>query len=348
MTSILHAEIHSQPDRLKTCLRANLSDMGAVAAWIKELGIKSFTMVARGTSRHAALYGAYLLGMHRHMPVHVFQTGMAAYLKVQPLHPDTCLIGVSQSGSGPDLNAILQQAVRRSMPVLALTNDGESEMARLATRHIGLQAGPERAVAATKSFTNQLMCLAMLDRCLHRQKAACEELLSIPGHVEAALSIEDSIQGWAGRIKDADSLLVVGRGFNHATACEAALKLQEVCYLPTVAYTSADFIHGPQALLEPGRELLCIDAGSRPNPQFRDIEELAHRAGARVTALTSDPGRWSAPTATIPLPGTRDLPDWLAPFPAIVACQLLAYHLGVARGLDVDSPRNLKKVTLTD
>ena len=348
MTSILHTEIHSQPDRLRTCLQANLSDMGAVAAWIKRLGITSFTMVARGTSRHAAMYGAYLLGVRRHMPVHVFRTGMAAYLKVQPLHPDTCLIGISQSGSGPDLNAILQQAVRRSIPVLALTNNQESEMARLATRHIALQAGIERAIAATKSFTNQLMCLAILDECLHRQQAASGDLLAIPGHVEAALSIEDSIRAWACRIKDAGSLLVVGRGFNHATACEAALKLQEVCYLPTLAYTSADFIHGPQALLEPGRELLCIDAGSLPNPQFRDIEELAHRAGAQVTALTSDPGRWSAPSATIALPGTRDLPDWLAPFPAIVACQLLAYHVGIARGLDVDSPRHLKKVTLTD
>lgn len=348
MTSILYTEIHSQPDRLKACLQANLSDIGAVAAWIKGLGITSFTMVARGTSRHAALYGAYLLGMHQRMPIHVFQTGMAAYLKVQPLHPDTCLIGISQSGSGPDLNAILEQAVHRSMPVVALTNNEESEMARLATRHIALQAGTERAVAATKSFTNQLMCLAMLDHCLHRRKAAHADLLALPDHVEAALSIDDSIRAWACRIKDADSLLAVGRGFNHATACEAALKLQEVCYLPAIAYTSADFIHGPQALLEPGRELLCIDAGSRPNPQLRDIEALAHRAGARVTALTSDPGRWSAPTATIALPGTRDLPDWLAPFPAIVACQLLAYHLGIARGLDVDSPRNLKKVTLTD
>ena len=347
MASILYTEIHSQPDRLRACLHANLTALGEVATRIKSAGITSFTMVARGTSRHAAMYGAYLLGVHQHMPVHLFRTGMATCLGVQPLHPGTCLVGISQSGSGPDLNAILNQAACRSVPVFALTNNEDSEMAGLATRHVGLQAGPEHAIAATKSFTNQLMCLAMLDHCLDMQKAPYEDLLSIPGHVERALSIEGPIRTLAARIKDAGSLIAVGRGFNHPVACEAALKLQEVCYLPTVAYTSADFIHGPQALLEPDRELLCLDAGPEPNPQFSDIEALAHRAGARVTAITSDPGRWSGPTAVIELPGTRDVPDWLAPFPAITACQLLAYHLGRARGLDVDSPRNLKKVTLT-
>ena len=347
MTSILYPEIRSQPDRLRACLHANLMAMGEVATWIKSAGITSFTMVARGTSRHAAMYGAYLLGAHQHVPVHLFRTGMAAYLGVHPLHPGTCLVGISQSGSGPDLNAILTQAVRRSVPVFALTNNEDSEMAGLATRHIGLQAGPEHAIAATKSFTNQLMCLAMLDHCLDMQQAPYEDLLSIPGHVEETLSIEGPIRTLASRIKDADNLIAIGRGFNHPVACEAALKLQEVCYLPTVAYTSADFIHGPQALLEPDRELLFLDAGPEPNPQFSDIEALAHRAGARITAISSDPGRWSEPTAVIGLPGARDVPDWLAPFSAIAACQLLAYHVGLARGLDVDSPRNLKKVTLT-
>ena len=345
MTSILYTEIHSQPERLRACLHANLTALGEMATLIKSAGITSFTMVARGTSRHAAMYGAYLLGAHQHMPVHLFRTGMAAHLRAQPLHPGTCLVGISQSGSGPDLNAILQQA--RSVPVFALTNNEDSDMAGLATRHVGVQAGPERAIAATKSFTNQLMCLAILDHCLDMQKATYKDLLSIPGHVEGALSIEDSIRTLAARIKDTASLIVLGRGFNHPAAREAALKLQEVCYLPTVAYTSADFIHGPQALLEPGRELLCLDAGCEPNPQFRGIEALAHRAGARVTAITSDPQRWGDPTAIIELPGTRALPDWLAPFPAIATCQLLAYHLGLARGLDIDSPRNLKKVTLT-
>ena len=347
MTSILYTEIHSQPDRLRACLHANLTALGEVATRIKSAGITSITMVARGTSRHAALYGAYLLGAHQHMPVHLFRTGMAAFLEVQPLHPGTCLVGISQSGSGPDLNAILHQAVRRSVPVFALTNNEDSEMAGLATRHIALQAGPECAIAATKSLTNQLMCLAMLDHCLDLQKAPYEDLLTIPAHVEETLSIEGPVRTLAARLKDTDCLIVVGRGFSHPVACEAALKLQEVCYLPTVAYTSADFIHGPQALLEPDRELLCLDGGPEPNPQFSDIEALAHRAGARVTAITSDPGRWSGPTTVIELPGTREAPNWLVPFPALAACQLLAYHLGLARGLDVDSPRNLKKVTLT-
>ena len=347
MTSILYTEIHSQPERLRACLHANLTALGEVATLIRSAGITSCTMVARGTSRHAALYGAYLLGAHQHMPVHLFRTGMAAYLRAQPLHPGTCLIGISQSGSGPDLNAVLQQAVHRSVPVFALTNNEDSDMAGLATRHVGIQAGPEHAIAATKSFTNQLMCLAILDHCLSKQKATYKDLDSVSGHVEEALSTEDPIRALAARLKDAASLMVVGRGFNHPVACEAALKFQEVCYLPTVAYTSADFIHGPQALLEPDRELLCLDAGSEPNPQFREIEELAHRAGARVTAVTSDPQRWREPTTIIELPGTRDLPDWLAPFPAVAACQLLAYRLGLARSLDVDSPRNLKKVTLT-
>lgn len=347
MTSILYTEILSQPERLRACLHANLTALHEMATVIKSAGITSFTMVARGTSRHAAMYGAYLLGAHQNMPVHLFRTGMATHLRAQPLHPGTCLVGISQSGRGPDLNAILQQAVHRSVPVFTLTNDEDSDMAGLATRHVGVQAGPERAIAATKSFTNQLMCLAILDHCLNPQKAPRKDLDSVPSRVEEALSIEDQIRTLAARIKDATSLIVVGRGFNHPVACEAALKLQEVCYVPTVAYTSADFIHGPQALLEPDRELLCLDAGSEPNPQFRGIEALAHRAGSRVTAVTSDAQRWSAPTTIIELPGTRALPDWLAPFPAIAACQLLAFHLGLARGLDVDSPRHLKKVTLT-
>ena len=344
----LRQEIREQPRRISDCLNQGTDTLEAYVRELAILGVNNLTMVARGTSRNAALYGMYLLGSQHQMPVHIMQLGLPSFLHSLPLHAHTSVVGISQSGSSADLCKIMEQAQMAGCLTLAVTNTAAGTMNRFAAHVLDIQAGPELATAATKSLTNQMVALALLSQCLHGTAQAWEALNQVPAVAQAVLDSEAEIQQWGEELATLQDLLVIGRGFNHVVASETALKLQEVSYVRAVPFTSADFLHGPIALLHEHAVLLCIDAGLQDNGHFGAIRRQAREAGSTLYAVSSRPEQWPEAARVLQLPPTDALPDFLWPLPAMIACQLLVMHLGLAKGLDVSHPRYLTKETSTD
>lgn len=343
----LYREIREQPARIADCLVQRGGVPAAIAEDLHRRGLQSMALVARGTSRHAAVYASYLLGRRNGMPAYLIQPSLSTFLGQLSLPPRAGLIGISQSGASPDLCHILRTARAQGTYTLAVTNTAGSPLARHADAVLDIQAGRETATAATKTYVNQLVSMALLSSALAGHADTAADLEHLPQAVEAVFAMEAEIRAVAQILCAHRTLLVVGRGYHHATACEMALKMQEMTYTYALPFTSADFIHGPQALLDSQALLLCIDTGRQENPQFAEIAARAVQTEAGLVVLTHHPARWEQATHMMVLPDGARVADHLSPIPAIVACQLLAMHIGLAKGLDVMAPRYLVKETLT-
>ncbi len=346
--NILYQEIREQPRRISDCLHQNPDTLKAYVRELRIRSITNLTMAARGTSRHAGLYGLYLFGYRHRMPVQIVQLGLASFLNSLPLHARTGVLGISQSGSSADLCQVMEQAQAEGHPTLAVTNAVAGKMNQFADHVLDIQAGPEVATAATKSFVNQMVALACLSQRLLGAGAEEDTLSPLPAVAQAILDRETEIQQLGRELADRQDLLVVGRGFSHVVAAETALKLQEVAYVQAISLTSADLLHGPIALLDEQAVLLCIDVGAQDNRHFEVIRKHVQKTGSAVYAVTHRPEKWPRTVRTLELPSATALPDFLWPIPAMIACQLLVMHIGLAKGLDVSHPRFLIKETSTD
>ena len=244
-------------------------------------------------------------------------------------------------GAAHDLLGVIEEANRQGRPTLAISNNAESPMAQLATRSLELGVGKEEAVAATKTYTGQLMAIALVSAAIAGEDQE-EQFRGLPPDVNEVLAAGEQIRKVALDFASHDRCVVIGRGFHHATAHEWALKIAELSYLVAQPFSSVDFRHGPIALIEPG---LAVMAVASQGPLFAELSELLDEvtsAGAKVVAI-SDRDDLSA-EYLLRIPTT---PEWLSPIPAIVAAQVFTYHLTVARGNDPDRPRGLRKVTRT-
>ncbi len=345
----LYQEIREQPQRIRDCLYQSTTPLEAYIRAAGRRGITNLTLVARGTSRNAALYGLYLFGSRHRMPVHIMQLGLPSFLHALPLHAHTGVLGISQSGSSADLCKVMEQAQAAGCLTLAVTNAAAGKMNRFADHVLNIQAGPELATAATKSFVNQMVALALLSECMmHGTGQARKELQLLPAVVQAVLDRESEIRQLGRELVMLQDVLVIGRGFNHVVASETALKLQEIAYVRAMPFTSADFLHGPIALLSEQAAVLCIDAGLQDNSHFVAIRKQVQNTGSTLYAVSHRPEQWPEATHVLSLPPMAALPDFLWPFPAMITCQLLALHLGLGKGLDVSHPRYLTKETSTD
>jgi glucosamine--fructose-6-phosphate aminotransferase (isomerizing) len=258
---------------------------------------------------------------------------------------DALVVGISQSGQSPDIVAVLEEGKRQGRPTLAITNDGSSPLAQIADHVIELHAGPERSVAATKTYTAQMAVMALLAAVWNGDSARLAELERAPEALAATLESSSAAAGRAERYRYMQECVVVGRGYNYATAVELALKLKELTYVMANAYSSADFRHGPIATVNESMPAILI----MPNgATFADMQELAQdlRArGAELLVISDDQAAQRVAATALPLAG--DVPEWLSPLTAIVPGQLLALHLAQAKGFDPDRPRGLQKVTRT-
>jgi glucosamine--fructose-6-phosphate aminotransferase (isomerizing) len=262
-----------------------------------------------------------------------------------PWYGNTLVVGVSQSGRSPDVVGVVAAARAQGSLTLAITNDPASPLAAAAEHVIDLAAGEERSIAATKTYTAELLAVAMLSVALADGDGAAD-LAAVPGALETALEAEPDAERIAGEQAGLDRAVVLGRGYGYATAREWSLKLKEVAQLWADPYSAADFAHGPVALLAPGSAVFAaIAAGPARDDLLGSVRALVRDRGADVLVLSDDPeargaGRWA-----IRVPD--GLPEWLAPIAAIVPAQLHAFHLAKARGLDPERPRGLRKVTET-
>jgi glucosamine--fructose-6-phosphate aminotransferase (isomerizing) len=266
------------------------------------------------------------------------------------------VIAISQSGASPDVVGVLAAARRQGAPTLAITNEPESALAGAAEFVIDLQAGSEKAVAATKTYTTSLLAIARLSAALvdgtpggsgDIGRESATDIAGVPEHLAAALadSIEAEAERAAAALAAADRCVILGRGFEYATARVWALKLKELARVFADPYSAADFEHGPLALIGPGVPVLAVAPSGLAAAGLVELLERLGANGADITILSEDPATRAIGARSIGLP--PGIPDWLRPIVSIVPAQLFAYHLTRARGLDPESPRNLSKVTRT-
>jgi glutamine---fructose-6-phosphate transaminase (isomerizing) len=343
----LRDEILEQPEAARRQLSASQGAIDALVARLRARPIASVVVVARGTSDHAAIYAQYVLGVRNRLSVGLATPSVVSLYGAEPDVHEALVIGISQSGASPDVVGVIEAARRQGAPTLAITNEPTSPLAAASEFVIDLAAGPELAVAATKTYTTSLLAIARLSAALAGD--APGPLASVPESIAAALEVEPAVRAVADELAAAsgglDRCVVVGRGFEYATAREWALKLKELGRVFADPYSAADFLHGPIALVQPGIPVLVLaPEGATAAGQIELLRDLRARGIDTVVvsdvAATRQLGRWS-----IAIPAR--VPEWLRPSVSIVPAQLFAYHLTLARGLDPDEPRYISKVTRT-
>ncbi len=339
----MRSELGEEPGTLERLLCSANGAVGALAAGVAERGIELVVIAARGTSDHAALYGQYILGARNRLLVAPAAPSLVSLYGAAPRLHNALVIGISQSGRSPDVVSVVEEGRRQGALTAAITNDPASDLAAAAEHVIALEAGPERAVAATKTYLAEIAVLAMLSAALSGDDESIGELRALPGAVRAALAVEGRMADLAERWASEDQCAVLARGFHYATAREWALKLKELAQVLADPYSAADFMHGPIALVHPGFGVLAVATAGPARESMAQLLTRVHYAGARLLTLSDDPDICALGDGVL----IPSVPEWLAPLVAIVPAQLFAYHLARARHLDVEAPRNLSKVTMT-
>ncbi len=345
--SFLERDIHEQPAAIARLLEATRRTTEELAAAMRERDVRYIMIAARGTSDNAGTYAKYLFAAFNGLPVAMATPSLFTLYRNPPRLRDALVLGISQSGQSTDIVEVIQEAARQGTLTAAITNDPDSPLAQAADFALDLNAGPEKAVAATKTYTTSLTMLALLSTVLaeDEERLACLERL--PDDIALTLEItEEMVRKRAERYRYMEDCVVIGRGYNYATAFEIALKLKELTYVVAAPYSSADFQHGPMALIDPGFPVLVIAPDGVLFPNTMAFLRQLRKRDAEILVISNQSEALSMAQTPMPLP-TR-VPEWLSPVTAVIPGQLLALHLTLAKGLDPDSPRGLKKVTVTE
>ena len=345
MTSLLYSEILEQPDVIRRLLDVETQRVAEIGSSLAQQDIRYVVIAARGTSDNAARYAQYVFGAQNKLTVALATPSLTSIYHRPPRLKGALVLGISQSGQSPDIVSVLQEARQQGAPTVAVTNEPQSPLARAADHVIELHAGQERSIAATKTYTAQLAALALLSLSLNGTPPRPHALDAVPEAIEKALQAGPEAQAAAALAAGSNRCVVVGRGFNYATAFEVALKMKELAYIEAESYSSADFMHGPIAMVEPGFPVVLVTVGETMRGEMAALGESVREQAANLIVLGDDENARRYGDAWIPVPG--GLPEWLTPLVAIVPGQLLAYHLTLARGSDPDRPRTIAKVTLT-
>lgn len=342
----LYSEIYQQPHVLQTLLDRQSDSIHNIAQQILAYDPRYVFLAARGTSDNAGRYANYLWGAHNQYPLALATPSLFTFYDQPPRLHGSLVVGISQSGMSPDILAVLQEGKRQGSLTLAITNAPSSPLAQVADLHIDICAGEERAVAATKSYTAQLMAVAMLSAALRGDPQEHAALASIPQWAQAVLDDPQDIAGQAQRYTFMDRCVVLGRGFNYATAFEWSLKLKELTYTIAEPYSSADFLHGPVAMIEQHFPVLVIIPQGKIFSNMLDvITQLKQKQRAELVVISNHHKALEIAQSALRIPA--DMPEWLTPIISIIPGQLFAYHLTEARGLDTEAPRSIHKVTET-
>ena len=340
--TIMAAEIAEQPAVLDRIRRDGRHAIGEVAAAIRARRPRFVLFVARGTSDHAALYAKYLVETRLGLPAGLVSPSTMTLYGARPDLHDVLTVAVSQSGASPDLLEPLARAREGGAITVAVTNAPDSPLARGAEHHLDILAGPEKAVAATKTYTAQLLTLYYLVEALAERAGADADPLA--ERAGALLAREAEVARLAVRYRFAEQLVTTARGYNYPTAREAALKLMETSYLVAHAFSGADLLHGPVAMIDRGFPVIAVVPEGEGGAALRPVLERLGERGAD-TLVIGDPAAVPLGTLGLALPGLG--PEPLTPILTILPLQQLAWHLARERGGDPDQPRGLRKVTAT-
>jgi glucosamine--fructose-6-phosphate aminotransferase (isomerizing) len=331
------ADIAEQPSVYATLLEpAHVAAISAVAEVIAQRQPQHVVFTARGTSDHAALYGTYLAEIRLNLAAGLASPSAITVFGARPDLSHALVVGVSQSGGSPDLTEVLRVARESGALTLAITNNPSSTLAQTAELSIDVAAGHERAVAATKTYTAELFALLMLIEGIRAGgKVPAAELSELPKLAEKTLARKTATE-LAQRYRFAARMVTTGRGYSYPSAREAALKLMETSYLPALAFSGADLLHGPLAMTDPDVPVLAFVGSGAGGKAMAPVLERLVEQRADVVKI--------GPQGTLPIP---KIDERLAPLLEILPLQQLALALALARGEDPDAPRGLKKVTAT-
>jgi glucosamine--fructose-6-phosphate aminotransferase (isomerizing) len=340
----MRREIAEQPASVAATLVATLGRADEIREIWSDRNRVLF--VARGTSDNAAVYGRYLLETRTGVPAAMAAPSVATHYRARLDLGDTLVVSISQSGRTEEIVEVQRWAAEQGAATLAITNDADSPLARESGVALTTQAGEERAVPATKSYSAQLAAVASLAAAIGRDEALSDLLAAVPVELTRLLTEARGVADAVDLLANTGDIVVTGRGLVYGTALEVALKLEETCLRPVRGLSYADLRHGPIAVVSHGVTAVLVAAGEGPmvGPMLELARDLAGR-GAQTVALGGDAALAAACSLHVPGP---DLPEAVAPLALIVPAQLVVEALSRRLGLDPDAPRGLSKVTTTD
>jgi len=342
--SILATEINDQPAAIRNLLEKQAEIVFQELPRLSER-FDSILIAARGTSDNAARYAQYLFGAQNSLPVGLATPSLYTLYNRPPLLKRMLVIGISQSGQSPDIVAVLADARRQNQPTLAITNVPASPLAQVADLIIPLLDGPERAVAATKTYTASLAALALISAGLGQDRERLDQLFQAPDLMQHTLDTSWALMPRAERYRYMDRCVVIGRGYNYATAFEVALKIKELTGVVAESYSSADFRHGPIAIVRNGFPVIVVAPSGDTANDLADMVQALRRRNAELLVISDQPDLLNQADLALPIPGR--VPEWLTPILAVLPGQCLGLALTVARHLDPDKPSGLTKITET-
>jgi glucosamine--fructose-6-phosphate aminotransferase (isomerizing) len=342
--SLMLQEIAEQPAALEKTIAEERSKVKRLGQSLRAREIDLIVLVARGSSDNAALFGRYLLEITTGIPVSLSAPSVHTLYDAKLNLKRALVIGVSQSGEGEDINRVLDNARGAGAFTIGITNEPASSMVKLTDETLPMHGGKERSVAATKTFTGQMMLFYLLAAALAKDGVAID-YARIPEFAARALEQRPAIVELVQRYVFMENCVVVGRGLAYANAYEFALKLMETCYVVAERFSSADFLHGPVAMIERHFPVILFTPPGVMLEGTKDLIKRLRELRADTLTITGDLEVASMCSRSIIMP--REIDEFLAPIPYIIPAQLFAALLAEAKGLDPDAPRSLSKVTRT-
>lgn len=338
-------EIRQQPAALERTLSAELRRIERFKQVLAKRRPKLVVLAARGTSDNAAQFGRYLIEITTGIPVSLSAPSIHTLYNSRIDYSEALVVGISQSGESTDTNLVIERARAQGALTAGITNEAASSLGRLAEHVFFVRAGKEKSVAATKTYTGQVLMLYLLAYALGA-RLRIDDLRRLPERAGRALTLEPRIIEVCERYRFMEHAVVVGRGLNYANAFEFALKLMETCYVVAERFSSADFLHGPIAMVEAAFPAFLFAPSGVTWTPMREMLAKLHALKAETVVIT-DKGNAEAADGTrvIALPGR--IPEIFTPIPYIIPAQIFAASLAAQKGLDPDRPRTLTKVTRT-
>lgn len=339
-------EIRQQPEALARTLKAERRRTERLKAILSRNRPRLIVLAARGTSDNAAQFGRYLLEITTGIPVSLAAPSVATLYGASLDYREALVVAISQSGESTDTNLVLERAREAGAMTVGITNEASSSLAELAQHVILVRACKEKSVAATKTYTGQVLAFYLLAYALGA-KLKLDELERIPGDAAQALTLEPAIAALAPRFRFMEQAVVVGRGLNYSNAFEWALKMMETCYVVAERFSSADFLHGPIALVHRGFPLFLFAPSGVTWPTMSEMLAKLKHLRAETLIITDKLNREASGQATNEIVIPARIPELYTPIPYVIPAQLFAAHLAAEKGLDPDQPRTLSKVTQT-
>jgi len=339
-------EIREQPAALARTLEAERRPIQQLRELLERNRPRLIMLAARGTSDNAAQFGRYLLEITTGIPVTLAAPSIFTLYNARLNFDGVLVIAISQSGESTDTNLVLEMAREKGARTIGITNEASSALARISEHTFLVHAGREQSVAATKTYTGQLLMLYLIAYALGAD-ISLDKLARLPEWAELALGLEPEIRHRAERYRFMDHAVVIGRGLNYANAFEFALKLMETCYVIAERFSSADLMHGPIAMVEASFPAFLFTPSGVTWPGLREIVEKLIQLKAETLLITDASNRavleLSGQAVTVPAP----LEELFTPIPYIIPAQIFSACLAVEKGLNPDQPRTLTKVTRT-